>query len=137
MELRERIGQTNFVWAEFLYLPKWDIHGYPNETVSENIIKTANALNRIRSYYNKKVFITSGWRPDVYNKLIGGAPNSYHIKGLAVDFYVDGISCDQVRKDMEPKLEEWRIRMEDEVGVAKVHIDLGPVTFNRFFKPYR
>ena len=48
-----------------------------------------NTLNRIRHLYNKPIYITSGYRCDVHNKLVGGNLNSAHTKGLAVD-----IKCD-------------------------------------------
>jgi len=82
--------------------------------------------------------VTSGWRPEGYNKLIGGALNSAHIEGKACDFVVTGIDCDDVREQLEPKLTELGIRMEDLPGANWVHIDIRkPLNedSNRFFKP--
>ncbi|MBR4315020.1 MAG: DUF882 domain-containing protein [Lachnospiraceae bacterium] len=48
-------------------------------------------LQDLRTYLNKPVTITSGYRTDSYNKQCGGADNSYHLKGQAVDIYCSGV----------------------------------------------
>jgi uncharacterized protein YcbK (DUF882 family) len=37
------------------------------------------------------VIIVSGYRCPVHNRNVGGAKNSYHMKGNAVDFYIRGV----------------------------------------------
>jgi len=44
-----------------------------------------NILNRVRSLFNKPIYITSGYRCKEHNKAVGGKANSAHTKGLAVD----------------------------------------------------
>ena len=44
------------------------------------------------------VHITSGYRPDWLNTLIGGSDRSAHLKGLAADFVVSGASPYQVSR---------------------------------------
>ncbi len=48
-------------------------------------------LQDLRTYLNKPITITSGYRTDSYNKQCGGADNSYHLKGQAVDIYCSGV----------------------------------------------
>ena len=48
-------------------------------------------LQDLRTYLNKPITITSGYRTDSYNKQCGGAENSYHLKGQAVDIYCNGV----------------------------------------------
>lgn len=48
-------------------------------------------LQDLRDYLGKPVTITSGYRTDSYNKSCGGADNSYHLKGQAVDIYCNGV----------------------------------------------
>jgi len=45
-----------------------------------------NAMQFIRDYYNVPVFITSSYRSVLCNTIAGGALNSQHLKGLAIDF---------------------------------------------------
>jgi len=49
------------------------------------------ALTRIREHFNAPVTITSGNRCAPHNKSIGGAEKSYHVRGMAADFKVEGI----------------------------------------------
>lgn len=42
-------------------------------------------LELLRAYVNSPLTITSGYRTSTYNKKVGGADNSYHVKGMAAD----------------------------------------------------
>lgn len=44
-----------------------------------------DALNALREAVNRPLIINSGYRSPEYNKMIGGAPSSYHLKGQAFD----------------------------------------------------
>jgi hypothetical protein len=56
----------------------------------------ASTLDGIRSYYQRPLIITSWYRDPKTNKAVGGAPNSRHIAGDAVDFVVQGVSTQEV-----------------------------------------
>lgn len=143
LDLGETIpGTTHFRWKEFLWLPQWKEHIFPREDVRDNIQKTARKLQDVRNIIGCPLRITSGYRPAAYNKQIGGAPNSYHTKGLAVDFRpapIDGelIPCDLVRAILKDNLHDLGIRMERlPSGSPWVHIDLGePGPTGRYFRP--
>ena len=47
-------------------------------------------LQKIRDHFKAAVTINSGYRNDAYNKKVGGASNSYHVKGQAFDIVVKG-----------------------------------------------
>ena len=47
-------------------------------------------LERLRASYGKPMPITSGYRSEAHNRAVGGAPNSLHLKGRAVDISVRG-----------------------------------------------
>ena len=47
---------------------------------------------------NRNIKITSGYRSPEYNRRIGGAKKSQHVKGNAADIQVEGLTPGQVRK---------------------------------------
>ena len=52
---------------------------------TQPIYKLVKMLQELRELYGKKIVITSGVRCREHNAKIGGAPNSYHLYGMAVD----------------------------------------------------
>ena len=53
--------------------------------------ETVNILQSIRDYFGRAVYINSAYRNSSYNKKVGGAANSQHVKGTACDIRIDGI----------------------------------------------
>ncbi len=53
-------------------------------------------LCEIRSHYNAPITINSGYRCPEHNAKVGGAKNSRHTKGDAVDFVVKGVKTQEV-----------------------------------------
>lgn len=53
-------------------------------------------LENIREHFNKPVIINSGYRTPEWNTKVRGAKNSYHMKGMAADIVVKGVSTKQV-----------------------------------------
>lgn len=49
-----------------------------------------NKLQLIRSHFGRPVTINSAYRTESYNKKVGGAKSSYHMKGQAFDIVVSG-----------------------------------------------
>lgn len=47
-----------------------------------------DVLNDIQRKFGKPVVVTSGYRCEALNKAVGGVPNSQHMLGEAVDFYM-------------------------------------------------
>ena len=63
-------------------------HGVPNnpsDAEMDNIKYTAEKLETIRAYVGKPLIITSCFRSERVNKLVGGSPTSAHRYGLAAD----------------------------------------------------
>ena len=60
--------------------------------------RLVKALQKIREHFSAPLSITSGYRTELYNKKIGGAKSSYHVKGMAADITVTGASNREVAK---------------------------------------
>lgn len=48
--------------------------------------------------YGDVAMVTSGYRDEAHNAEVGGATNSYHTKGDAVDIYLGDLSADETQK---------------------------------------
>ena len=68
------------------------IDNTPTGTVQlKNLIEASNELwQPVRDYLGYPMVISSGYRSPKLNKAIGGAKNSAHLHGLAIDFVVPG-----------------------------------------------
>ena len=130
-------GAPNFKWKEVLWLNQWQVYVFPSVPIEDNLAHTMAKMQKIRKILgNYPITITSAYRPATYNRAIGGAKQSAHMKGRACDFQVHGYDeCDTVRGILYPYLEQLDIRMEDLPGANWVHIDTMPVIHKRFFKP--
>lgn len=83
----------HFKSSEITYSYKAEENGIDNTPTDNDIIDNLNytlqRLEEIRSGYNKPITITSGYRCEELNKLVGGVDNSLHKIGLAVDLKWD------------------------------------------------
>ncbi|EON14942.1 D-Ala-D-Ala carboxypeptidase family metallohydrolase [Pandoraea sp. SD6-2] len=65
---------------------KFGIDNQAPASVINNLMRTANLLEQVRSLLGSPVIISSGYRSPALNRAIGGAGASAHVEGLAVDF---------------------------------------------------
>ena len=70
----------------------------PSRVHIENLKRLCGWLEMLRSEWNKRygegndpIIINSGYRSEAVNKAVGGAANSNHLTGCAVDIHVAGI----------------------------------------------
>ena len=56
--------------------------------ISDDLVEL---LQKIRDHFGVAVVINSGYRTSTYNKKVGGATNSQHVKGTAADIVVKGV----------------------------------------------
>lgn len=57
-----------------------------------------NYLQKIREHFGAPVTVNSAYRTSTYNTRVGGAKNSYHMKGQAFDIAVKGHTPNEVAK---------------------------------------
>ena len=79
------------------------IENVPNEAQVNNLKRLCRWLERLRQRYNlnikdkiknkneEPIIINSGYRSPQVNKAVGGAANSNHLTGCAVDIHVNGM----------------------------------------------
>lgn len=100
IELDKPIEGTRFLWSDALILRKTNAFAIPSPGQQENIIKQALALQPV--YYMLGGFTITSWlRTPDYNKLIGGAPQSAHLLGLATDFVPTHIGIEEAKKKIQ------------------------------------
>jgi len=129
----------NFTVKEALWLPKWNRMANHDDGLTDgakkNLITLFKKIEVVRSYLSDSpIIVLNAFRPSEYNYLIGGADNSTHMYGMAVDWYIAGVDCNELRNQLVPMLDEWDMRCEDKIG-NWIHLDIGDYRYSRFFKP--
>jgi hypothetical protein len=138
--LKENIdGCAWFKWHEALWLPRWNIYAVPkNDEIIKNIISTAKIMDKIRIMFGQPIIVTSWYRPEQYNELIGGAKKSSHLTGMACDFIISKHESNNVREILRKYLQNLNVRME-RLDTPHVHIDINcdrqMSNDARYFKP--
>ena len=91
-------GQTGTFWDGIKYFKREEFkckcggqfcNGYPAE-MREAVVKIADAA---RSHFGKPAHVVSGLRCKEWNAHEGGAANSQHMDGEAIDLRIDGVSA--------------------------------------------
>lgn len=84
MKLSEHLSLVEVTRSE--YAKRNGISNMPNAEHTENLIELARKIfEPIRVHFNKPIHISSGYRSKLLNTAIGGAKNSQHTKGQAID----------------------------------------------------
>lgn len=79
----------NFTLAEFTTsqtASRRGINNAPSATVLDRLKNTAEQMEKVRKILGYPINISSGYRSPELNKAVGGASNSQHVLGEAVDF---------------------------------------------------
>ena len=122
----------HFTLTEALYLPQWNREATVSDGLTPEILESLtdlfSRLDTIRDHFASPITVHCAFRPLAYNTLVKGAKKSAHLRGMACDFSVKGISCDDVRKEILALgyLDLLDLRMEDLPGSNWVHIDTAP-----------
>lgn len=111
----------NIAWNEVLM--NYSMQGeVPSLEVLTNLVTLATRVQDFldKFYPGNKIIITSGWRSKTYNAKIPNAhPNSSHIYGYALDFYIPGQIIYYVYKDIQ---RFWSGRSY--AGSSFIHVDI-------------
>jgi uncharacterized protein YcbK (DUF882 family) len=112
---------NNFTLEEFNSKCGRDI---PNN-VLPNILQLAKNLQVLRDAVGKSISITSGYRSPQHNKKIGGAKDSQHVKGMAADIKVSGMTPKEVALVIEGLIEQGKMK-QGGIGIypSWVHYDV-------------
>ena len=74
-----------------------NINNMPDINSLDNMLELIYyVLQPLRNKIGKPMIISSGYRNSTVNKLVGGAKNSQHQNGQAVDFTIKGMSVTQI-----------------------------------------
>lgn len=107
--------------------------------ISDNLDKLLVVMNKVRDAYSKPMVVTSGWRPPQINaKTPGAAPQSNHMKGLAVDIAdADGALMNWVLRNLD-LMKDLGLYFEDfRYTPTWCHFQcVPPASGKRIFVPY-
>ena len=101
----------NMTLTENFTINEFECHdgtGVPWNLV-ENVQKLANNLQVLRDTIDKPIYVVSGYRNPTYNKRIGGAKRSYHMKAMAADIRVNGMTPKAIKATIEILITEGKM----------------------------
>ena len=110
----------NFTWNEVFKNEKLS-DGIPILEVFENALKLAVYLQEIREEIKLPIIVHCWVRQPKHNKRVDGGKLSAHLNGLAIDFHVNNLSCEQVRAIIKSMRLPVRVEANTDTWV---HIDL-------------
>ena len=100
-----------------------DGSSFPAEIV-QSLTILATQLQALRIELGRSITITSGYRSPSHNLKVGGAKDSFHVRGMAADIQVSGMTPKQVYDTIEKLIKEGKMK-EGGLGLYKswVHYD--------------
>ena len=78
------------------YAARHGIDNFPSPDIEANLEILAMGLERVRKVLGKPMQISSGYRSPKVNAAQGGSKSSYHMRGLAADFHVSGMTTGDI-----------------------------------------
>ena len=87
----------------------------------ENILALCREFDAIREAWGSRIGISSGYRPEPINTQSGGASDSYHVKGMALDIYPREGNVDEFYRWLEKR---WSGGYGDGRVFGFIHIDM-------------
>ena len=136
----EAMVSAHFSVEECLLLHTWrrlaDETDVLDDTVKANLVQACGVFDKVRDFLGLPMLVHSIYRPAAYSTLVGGSGHDVHTLGLAIDFDLGpAMSIEDAKAKLEPKLEEFNIRMEKGT-TTWIHLDIrAPGPSGRYFTP--
>lgn len=89
--------------------------------IEKNILNLAKELDKIREDWGSPILVSSWYRPAAVNSAVGGASNSQHLYGRAVD--ISPVSRDSLVKFQSWLDRHWFGALGYGAGRGFVHLD--------------
>lgn len=91
----------------------------------DNVLELAKNLQVLRDDIGEPIHVNSGYRTPAYNKKIGGAPASQHLKAKAADITAKGFTPRQLAARIEKLIKEKKLWFGG-IGIYPgfVHVDI-------------
>jgi zinc D-Ala-D-Ala carboxypeptidase len=136
----------NFTFHEMVRSQTATRHGVdnaPSPVFVENLrLLCVNVLQPIRDHYGLPVDISSGYRSPALNRLVKGSKTSDHMRGMAADIEIQGVSNWDLANWIKDRLKfkqcilEYHTRTVPDSGW--VHVSYDPLNLrNEFFSKPR
>jgi uncharacterized protein YcbK (DUF882 family) len=95
------------------------------EDVKNNLAELAENLQVLRDHFGRSVTVTSGYRSAAHNLKIGGASESFHVRGMAADLQIAGVAPRVVYNAIELLIKSGKMK-EGGLGLygGWVHYDI-------------
>ncbi|AFY36611.1 Peptidase M15A [[Leptolyngbya] sp. PCC 7376] len=93
------IPNGSFTWLEATHGGK---RSPTSQSTVDAMIRIAKLAQQARDRLGRPMIVTSWYRPPAINRAVGGATNSRHIVGDAIDFVVSGLSGNQIYWTLDP-----------------------------------
>ena len=87
-----KVGNETYSWDDIKHFKKSEFTckcGCGLNNIQLEVVKIAD---EVREHFGSSAIVTSGTRCEKHNKEVGGVSNSRHLKGKAIDMYVQNVS---------------------------------------------
>lgn len=102
---------------------KREIDNSPNSAIIRHLnLLVRFILDPLREKYGKPITVSSGYRCQELNKIVGGSKNSQHVKGLAADITVGSVFENKKLFNLIIKLNLPFDQLIDENNYKWVHV---------------
>lgn len=114
---------------------EYTVNQTENCDITVEALKHAEILEEFRTWLGKPMKVNAWYRTKEYNKKVGGVSNSSHLRGVATDWGISGVS----QADFIKYAKKWKALCKKhgvvgEAGLYKWGIHLGShVTYSKTF----